>query len=96
MDSKEYKEKKLDKLTRDVVRMVNRVSSFGYGEAIDALAKTTMTNYLLTVVRASELRENDVEIFAQSMADELIDMSILLIGSINTYRKDIEVNEQKE
>lgn len=94
MDSKEYKEKKFDKLTRDVVQMVNRVPTFGYGEAIDAIAKNAMTNYLLTIVRASELRENDVEIFAQSMADEMVDLSILLVGSINTYKRDIETNEQ--
>ncbi len=96
MDSKEYKEKKLDKLTRDVVRMVNKVPSFGYGEAIDAIAKNSLTNYLLAIVRASDLRESDVEIFAQSMTDELVDLSILLVSSINTYKRDIESNEQKE
>ena len=96
MDSKEYKEKKLDKLTRDVVRMVNKVPSFGYGEPIDAVAKMAMTNYLLAIVRAAELRENDVEIFAQSMADEMVDLSILLVSSINTYKRDIEANVQKE
>ena len=92
MDAKEYKEKKLDKLTRDVVQMVNKVPSFGYGEVVDNVAKTALTNYLVTMVRMVELQESDIEILAQSMADELESLTLNLVTKINTYKKDIEEN----
>lgn len=90
MDAKEYKEKKFDKLTRDVIQMVNAVPSFGYGEAVDVVAKNTMTTYLLSIVRVSELRENDVEILAQSLSDEMVDLTIKLVAKMNNYKRDIE------
>jgi len=92
MDAKEYKEKKLDKLTRDVVQMVNKVPSFGYGEVVGNVAKTALTNYLVTMVRMAELQESDIEILAQSMADELESLTLNLVTKINTYKKDIEEN----
>ena len=92
MDAKEYKEKKLDKLTRDVVQMVNKVPSFGYGEVVDNVAKTALTSYLVTMVRMSELQESDIEILAQSMTDELESLTLNLVTKINTYKKDIEEN----
>lgn len=92
MDSKEYKEKKLDKLTRDVVHLVNQSPSFGYGDVIDAVAKNAMTSYLLTIVRMAEMRENDTEILAQSMADDLLDLTNRLVTKIGEYKRAIEVN----
>lgn len=92
MDAKEYKEKKLDKLTRDVVQMVNKVPSFGYGEVVDNVAKTALTSYLVTMVRMSELQESDIEILAQSMSDELESLTLNLVTKIKTYKKDIEEN----
>lgn len=92
MDTKEYKEKKLDKLTRDVVQMVNKVPSFGYGEVVDNVAKTALTSYLVTMVRMSELQESDIEILAQSMSDELESLTLNLVAKINTYKRDIEEN----
>lgn len=92
MDAKEYKEKKLDKLTRDVVQMVNKVPSFGYGEVVDNVAKTALTSYLVTMVRMSELQESDIEILAQSMSDELESLALNLVTKINTYKRDIEEN----
>ena len=92
MDAKEYKEKKLDKLTRDVVQMVNKVPSFGYGEVVDSVAKTALTSYLVTMVRMSELQESDIEILAQSMSDELESLTLNLVTKINTYKRDIEEN----
>lgn len=92
MDAKEYKEKKLDKLTRDVVQMVNKVPSFGYGEVVDNVAKTALTSYLITMVRMSELQESDIEILAQSMTDELESLTLNLVTKINTYKKYIEEN----
>lgn len=92
MDAKEYKEKKLDKLTRDVVQMVNKVPSFGYGEVVDNVAKTALTSYLVTMVRMSELQESDIEILAQSMSDELESLTLNLVTKINTYKRDIEEN----
>lgn len=92
MDAKEYKEKKLDKLTRDVVQMVNKVPSFGYGEVVDNVAKTALTSYLVTMVRMSELQESDIEILAQSMSDELESLTLNLVAKINTYKRDIEEN----
>jgi len=90
MDIKEYKEKKLDKLTRDVVKMVNATPSFGYGDVIDAITKTALTNYLLTLVAAVEIRENDIEILSQSVTDELQTLTGKLIGKIKSYQRDIE------
>ncbi len=92
MDAKEYKEKKLDKLTRDVVQMVNKVPSFGYGEVVDNVAKTALTSYLVTMLRMSELQESDIEILAQSMSDELEYLTLNLVTKIKTYKKDIEEN----
>lgn len=92
MDAKEYKEKKLDKLTRDVVQMVNKVPSFGYGEVVDNVAKTALTSYLVTMVRMSELQESDIEILAQSMSDELESLTLNLVTKINTCKRDIEEN----
>ncbi len=92
MDAKEYKEKKLDKLTRDVVQMVNKVPSFGYGEVVDNVAKNALTSYLITMVRMSELQESDIEILAQSMSDELESLTLDLITKIKTYKRDIEEN----
>lgn len=90
MDAKEYKEKKFDKLTRDVIQMVNNVPSFGFGEAVDVVAKNTLTTYLLSLVRVSELREQDIEILAQSVSDEMVDLTIKLVAKMNNYKRDLE------
>lgn len=92
MNNAEYKEKKFDKLTRDVVQMVNRLPSFGYGEVVDSVAKTALTNYLLTIVRISDIQEIDNEILIQSMSDELNSLTTGLITKINTYIHDLEKN----
>lgn len=92
MDSTEYKEKKLDKLTRDVVHLVNKCPSFGYGDVVDALAKNAMTGYLLSIVSMAEVRENDTEILAQSIMDDLSDLSNQLVTKISEYKQAIKDN----
>jgi hypothetical protein len=90
MDSKEYKEKKLDKLVRDVVQSVNRTPSFGYGDVIDNMAKTALTSYLVTLVHMNETKDNlDIEILAQSMASEVESLTINLVNQITSYQQDI-------
>lgn len=86
MDNKEYKEKKLDKLTRDAMQIINKVPSFGYGDTIDAAAKIALSNYFLTIIRAYEIESADVEIFTQSMADEVASITALLVPKIKEYK----------
>jgi len=90
MDAKEYKEKKFDKLTRDVVRMVNATPSFGYGDVVDATIKSVLTNHLLTIVRLADLKENDIEILSQSVNDELSILCSSLVSQILQYKRDVE------
>lgn len=90
MDAKEYKEKKFDKLTRDVVKMVNATPSFGYGEVVDAIVKSVLTNHLLTIVRLADIKESDIEILTQSVSDELSMLSANLVSQILQYKRDVE------
>lgn len=87
MDNKEYKSRKLDKMTRDMIKMVNDTPSFGYGEIADVLAKTAISNYMLTAVKIVELTDADFEILLQSMAEEMILLSTKLTTEINEYKE---------
>lgn len=93
MDTNEYKEKKLDKLTRDVLQMVNKIPSFGFGDDIDNSAKIALSNYFLTVVRSVNNSNVDVEIFTQSMSDEVANITTALIQKIQRYKYDLEIAE---
>lgn len=90
MDAQQYKEKKMDKLTRDVVQMVNRTASFGYGDMVDNVAKTALTNYLLTLVRLSESESVDIEILSDSLVEELTVLSLGIVSKVRTYHRDVE------
>lgn len=92
MDTQQYKDQKLDKLTRDVVKMVNQTPSFGYGEVVDTIAKNTLTNYLLTVISISEISNVDLEIFGQSLCDELVELNVALLSKIAAYKNNIQEN----
>lgn len=92
MDIENYKEKKLDKLTRDAVQLANRVSTFGYGESVDSMAKNMLTNYMLGLIQISELHpEIDFEILTQSLSDEIRVMAINLSARVFAYKRDLNL-----
>lgn len=87
MNSQEYKEKKLDKMMRDAVKMVNNLGSFGYGDVADALAKNALTTYLITMIRLNDVANVDFEIMAQSMLDDMEGLSNELVSKVKQYDK---------
>lgn len=90
MDKNEYKERKFDKLTRDTIRTVNAVPSFGYGEVADAIAKAAMSSYLLTLLRAVEVSDADADIFIQSVIGETTELAHSLIFEFDKYKDKVE------
>lgn len=82
MDTAEYKSRKLDKITRDIVREVNSIPTFGYGDNIDNIAKLTLTNFLLSLTTISDIRENDIDVISQSILDELEGLSSKIVSEL--------------
>lgn len=90
MDKQQYKERKFDKLTRDTIKTVNTVPSFGYGEVADGIAKAAMSSYLLTLLRAVEVSDADADIFIQSVIGETTELAHTLIFEFDKYKDKIE------
>lgn len=93
MDSQEYKDKKLDKLMRDSVKMVNAVGSFGYGDVVDAVVKNLLTSNLISIIRLNEIANVDIEILSQSVTDEFAELSGELVTKIKLYDKLVHGSE---
>lgn len=96
MNLNEYKQRKIDKLTRDILQMVNKVPSFGYGNDIDTAAKIALSNYFITVVRSIDNSNVDIEIFTQSMSDEVANITTSLIQKMQSYKNDIQSVYEQE
>lgn len=92
MDTNEYKAKKLDKLTRDLLQAVNKLPSFGFGDDIDNSAKIALSNYFVTLARIVDNGNVDVEILTQSMSDEVASITSILIHKFSRYKFDLEEN----
>lgn len=89
MNTTEYKNKKYDKMTRDVVHLVNNIPTFGFGDAVDGTVKTALINYLLTIVNVSENFNVDVEILSQSVSDEIESLTKVLSANMLGYKLDL-------
>lgn len=92
MEIKEYKEKRFDKLTRDLLQKVNRTPSFGYGESVDMTVKLALSNYLLTLATISELSNVDIEILVQSVNEETRILTDDMLSLLAGYKKVLEEN----
>ena len=75
MDIQEYKLKKLDKITREIVTKINNLPSFGYESEIDSLAQQAMTTFLLSIVAISNIREDEIDVISQSVIDDLTEIA---------------------
>ena len=92
MEIKDYKEKRFDKLTRDLLRKVNRTPTFGYGESVDMTVKLALSNYLLTLVTISELANVDMEILVQSVNEEATVLTDEMLSLLASYKHSVEEN----
>lgn len=82
MDNAEYKEKKIEKIMSNAVKRIFTIPSFGFGENIDNLAKMAITNYILSLVYISEIREDNIDVIAESIIDELGTISCQTVSDL--------------
>lgn len=84
MDNKEYRERKIEKMTRDALRRINKIPSFGYGDTVDVIAKNIITNNIISLIRLYDLQDDhiiDMEILSSSLLDEVTDQTLKLLQS---------------
>lgn len=85
--------KKLDKIMRDTIREINSIPSFGYGQDVDALARTAIMSYHISVLNIASLETNiDHEILSQNILDEMLSMHRSLANKLKIL--DDNKNEQ--
>lgn len=95
METKEYIIRKNAKLNKDIVALIDAVPSFGYGEAADAMIKSAMTSYFLTLVTVSNIEEHaDIEILFQSVSDDIAVLTRELIAKVTTVKHQIETVDE--
>ena len=82
MDTIEYKEKKLEKIIRDVTKKINNAPSLGFGSEVDNLVKVSMINFMVSLAYISEIREDNIDVITESIIDELEVVSSEMVSSL--------------
>lgn len=82
MDTIEYKEKKLEKIIRDVTKKINNTPSLGFGSEVDNLVKVSMINFMVSLAYISEIREDNIDVITESIIDELEVVSSEMVSSL--------------
>lgn len=82
MDTIEYKEKKLEKIIRDVTKKINNIPSLGFGSEVDNLVKVSMINFMVSLAYISEIREDNIDVITESIIDELEVVSSEMVSNL--------------